>query len=188
MTRPTHTALALAVAAALAGCASTTTATNTPSSTSSAPQTPSAPTSDTSVQPAGSLTMSHQGNSYRLTVEPAMRSGQVVTLTTHLEVLTATTTHLSDLSMLSDPTTPVTGASGIPNGLGLLDPVGQKLYMPATRTEDPATALCSPALPTDIRRGQTITITCTYAAVPASLTQADVTTPTFGTLHHVPIR
>lgn len=187
MTRRTTAALALAVAAALAGCASTT-APSTPSSTSSAPQTASAPASGASVQPTGSLTTTNQGNSYRLTVDPAVRSGQVVTLTTHLEVLTAATTHLSDLSMLSDPTTPVTGASGIPNGLGLLDPVGQKLYMPATRTDDPTTALCSPAIPTDISRGQTITITCTYAAVPASLTQADITTPTFGTLHHVPIR
>lgn len=178
----------LAVALAVAGCASTPAPTSGPSSISSAPQTGSAATTTASIEPAGALTMSAQGNSYRLTIEPAVRSGQIVTLTTHLEVLTAATTHLSDMSMLSDPTTPVTGASGIPNGLGLLDPAGQKLYLPATRTDDPATALCSPAIPSEISAGQSITITCTYAAVPTILTQVDVTTPTFGTLHRVPIR
>lgn len=192
---------------ALIGCASTTSPpAHTPaasvSTTSSTPPSP-ATGSPSSTPDAGSAVPSvtvgadgdvvasrsatAAGNQFTLKLHPLQRSGSTVVLSAVLVVDKADGDVTASRDLLSDPNDSISQAKGSMNGIGLIDPVGQKLFMPATTDQASSSAVCSPSFPTSITVGDSIAVSCTYASVPASITRLNVQAPHFGTITNVPV-
>ncbi|WP_394277518.1 hypothetical protein [Luteococcus sp.] len=173
----------------ITGCASTSTPSpepNTSATSAAASSTPAAGT-PSPVVPVGQKAAKKEGNDYSLTLYPLQRSGDAVVLTFDLVATAVTKQRPADTSFLSDPTDPVSGAKGIPNGVALIDGPGGKVYMPATTTQKLDTAVCTPALPARFTQGDSMAISCTYAGVPAVTRSLTVNIPTFGSIPNVPI-
>lgn len=198
--RPALAATLLLALTPLAGCADpnhaptppTTQATSTnptgSASASAGPVSMATAPSSAAVDLAGSRSVTSAGNRYRLELEPLARSRQTVVLTAHLVAEEVTQEVPPNRGLLADGHDALSQARGSMNGIGLVDTDGQKLYMPATTDDSPASAVCSPSFPTMVKTGDEITLSCTYAQVPAGLASVDVNVPSFGTFAHVAIR
>lgn len=192
---------------ALVGCASTSTPASPPaSSASTTSSTASIPAADdpSSTPDAGSAAASSTpspdgdvvasrsataaGNQFTLKLHPLQRSGSTVVLSADLVVDKADGDVTASRDLLSDPNDAISQARGSMNGIGLIDPVGQKLFMPATTEQASSSAVCSPTFPVAIKAGDSIAVSCTYAEVPASITSLNVQAPHFGTITNVPVR
>lgn len=201
---PTWLASTLIGLLALSGCASSTPATTTSDAPASGASSgaAAAPSSSTpgsvsssavkdqtsSGEIVGQRTATADGNTFTLRIHPLQRSGQTVTLNVDLVVDSASRRSVARLDLLADQNDVLSKSKGTTNGFGLVDGRGQKLYMPATTSNNPTSAVCSPRFPGLIATGDVISISCTYAAIPESLTSVTVNAPTFGAFPNVPIR
>lgn len=190
---------------ALTGCASTSTpassptaAASTTSSTQPSPTTSSATPDAGSAAPSTSgsadgdvvatRTATAAGNQFTLKLHPLQRSGSTVVLSADLVVDKATGNAIASRDLLADQNDSISQAKGSMNGIGLIDPAGQKLFMPATTDQSSSSAVCSPTFPTTIATGDTVAVSCTYAEIPTSITSLNVQAPHFGTITNVPVR
>lgn len=198
MTRPTHALVGTLLVLAMAGCAQATPRADDPTQTEQN-TTQAPPSPDSSTTPAagaatprpgatGQLTATVEGNSYTLRVYPLQRQGQTLTLTAELDVETVTKERPTNRSILADQSDVISRSKGLVNGIGLIDPDGATMFMPATVRPNADSAVCSPQFPVRLSAGDLVTISCTYAQIPTTLTSLTVTAPTFGSLPNVPIR
>ncbi|WP_394277262.1 hypothetical protein [Luteococcus sp.] len=185
---------------ALSGCATTSTPASSPptASTTGTTQPSTSPTGAGSATSSAvdranddvvaSRSATSAGNQFTLKLQPLQRSGSTVVLSAELIVDKAGGDVTSSRDLLSDPNDSISQAKGSMNGIGLIDPAGQKLFMPATTDQASSSAVCSPSFPTSIAAGDTITVSCTYAEIPTNLTSLNVQAPHFGTITNVPVR
>lgn len=196
------TAAAIALIA-MAGCAPTSTPASSPGTTSTTPTQPSTtpdatdagsatPAAGTSSSTGGDVVASRStttaGNTFTLRLRPLQRSGSTVVLSADLVVDKASGDVVASRDLLSDPNDSVSQAKGSMNGIALIDAAGQKLFMPATLDQSSSSAVCSPTFPAAITAGDSITVSCTYAEIPTTITRLDVQAPHFGTITNVPLR
>ena len=90
--------------------------------------------------------------------------------------------------LLATSSDAMSSATRVPNGIGLLDPAAQKLYLPATTGEGADTAVCGPSIPTSVQKGDVYTFSCVFAGVPTELSTVTVRQETFGSFPNVPVR